>query len=65
MAANKLICPQCGDEMNHHADKVDYGAPLDDAAVTSADFGGLLQEVHTCPGCGNVELRAAGSANRL
>ena len=22
--ANKMICPDCGVEMNHHADKVDY-----------------------------------------
>ena len=65
MAANKMTCLQCGDEMNHHADKVDYGAHLDEPSVASADFGGLLQEVHTCPGCGNVEMRVAGSTNQL
>ena len=50
-----LIC-ECGAVMNHHADKVDYSVedPADDAV-----FGGVLEEVHTCPTCGKVQLRRA------
>ena len=44
----KLICPVCGAEMNEHAMKIDYS--VDD---------GVVQEVHTCPHCGDVELRQA------
>jgi len=44
----KMICPVCGAEMNHHATKIDYS--VDD---------GVVQEVHTCPHCGDVELRQA------
>ena len=44
----KLICPVCGAEMNHHAMKIDYS--VDD---------GVVQEVHTCPHCGDIELRQA------
>ena len=54
--ANKMICPDCGAEMNRHAIKVDYG--VDDASVNSV-FGGALNEVHTCPECGRAEVRAA------
>jgi ribosomal protein S27AE len=51
----KMICPKCGAEMNHHAVKIDYGR--DNAALTDNDFGGILEEVHTCPKCGATELR--------
>jgi predicted RNA-binding Zn-ribbon protein involved in translation (DUF1610 family) len=49
-----MICPKCGAVMNHHAMKIDYsgGLPGDDPA-----FDGSLQEVHTCPNCGDTELR--------
>ena len=51
-----MNCPGCGAVMNYHADKVDYSVAdqRDDLA-----FGGTLQEVHTCPNCGKVELRKA------
>ena len=58
----RMRCPKCGAEMNHHADKVDYSAGLDRTAASGSDdlgLGGVLQEVHTCPNCGNVELRRA------
>ena len=44
---NKIKCPACGEEMNHHAVKIDYSH--DDAAVVDPVFGGVLNEVHTCP----------------
>ncbi len=48
----KMKCPDCGAEMNHHAEKVDYSVE-----AGSEDFGGALQEVHCCPGCGNTVTR--------
>jgi ribosomal protein S27AE len=54
---NKVICPDCGAVMNHHAVKVDYGT--DDPATPDKIFGGALKEVHTCPECGRAEMRAA------
>jgi predicted RNA-binding Zn-ribbon protein involved in translation (DUF1610 family) len=54
MSANKLLCPDCGAEMNHHAMKIDYD--IDDSAIVDPVFGGVLKEVHTCPKCGRIEL---------
>jgi len=55
---NKLICPKCGAEMNHHAMKIDYNGDDPDPA-----FGGVVEEVHTCPNCGHISLnRAAGAS---
>lgn len=48
-----MICPHCGAVMNHHADKIDYGVEEPGDAV----FGGAVQEIHTCPNCGRIELR--------
>lgn len=49
-----MICHGCGAVMNHHATKVDYS--VDDASDDPV-FGGVLEEVHTCPHCGHIELR--------
>ena len=54
-ANDKMRCPDCGAEMNHHADKIVYdAAPGDDAS----DEGGRILEAHTCPGCGRSATRA-------
>jgi ribosomal protein S27AE len=55
----KMICPKCGDEMNHHADKLVY---QDAPAASQADsgLGGVIEEAHYCPGCGAIESRRAG-----
>jgi predicted RNA-binding Zn-ribbon protein involved in translation (DUF1610 family) len=55
----KMICPACGDEMNHHADKLVYPATLDDVRNVNATLGGLVEEIHCCPGCGAAESRRA------
>lgn len=56
-AKNKMKCPKCGDDMNRHAEKVDYSVePVSD----SGDFGGAVTEVHCCPGCGATATRIAG-----
>jgi len=61
MANNKtkMICPKCGDEMNHHADKLVYSAGLDGAHQGHNDLGGVVEETHACPGFGAVESRRA------
>jgi len=53
----KMICPECGAEMNHHAIKIAY--EVIDQALIDPDLGGALEEVHTCPGCGFVAMRPA------
>ena len=57
---NKMICPKCGDEMNHHADKLIDPVKPGDAKQVDPRLGGVLEETHCCPGCGAVESRRAG-----
>lgn len=54
-----MICPDCKIEMNHHAMKIEYAGGPDEAGQVDPVFGGVLQEVHTCPICGKTELRKA------
>jgi ribosomal protein S27AE len=60
MPPSSMICPDCGEAMNHHADKVDYAAALDNPAALDPVYGGLLEEVFTCPHCGMAATRPAG-----
>ena len=53
---SNMNCPECGAKMNHHATKVDYS---EEADAMDPVFGGTLEEVHTCPACGWIELRKA------
>ena len=53
---NKMKCSDCGIDMNHHADKIDYAV---EPEIGELDFGGALQEVHCCPGCGKTAMRNA------
>jgi predicted RNA-binding Zn-ribbon protein involved in translation (DUF1610 family) len=52
----RVDCPRCGAAMNRHAEKLVY-------AEGAAE---LLEEIHACPRCGNVESRVAlaGSPGR-
>ena len=54
---NKMICPKCGAEMNHHADKLVYPVTAEDAKKMDVTLGGVIEETHGCPGCGGVESR--------
>ena len=56
----KMVCPDCGVEMNYHAEKIDYTAALDNPSAIDPDLGGVLEEAHTCPACGKTTLRVAG-----
>jgi predicted RNA-binding Zn-ribbon protein involved in translation (DUF1610 family) len=53
----KMMCPDCEIEMNYHAEKLDYSAALADPQAIDPDFGGVLEEVHTCPSCGKIGIR--------
>lgn len=52
-----MRCPKCGAQMNRHAEKLVF--PADPAEARRADglLGGLIEETHGCPRCGNVEAR--------
>ena len=56
-AIAKMICPKCGTLMNHHADKLLLPDSDRDAADVDAQLGGVVEETHACPKCGNVEFR--------
>jgi predicted RNA-binding Zn-ribbon protein involved in translation (DUF1610 family) len=55
----KMVCPDCGVEMNRHAEKVDYTADPAEAGAFDPDLGGRLEEFHTCPECGRTHSRRA------
>ena len=55
----KMICPACGAEMNHHADKLMDAAPGDPGF--DAALGGALEEAHACGACGASASRLAAS----
>ena len=50
---NKMKCPACGTPMNHHADKVIYGASSEEVGP----FLGPVEELHQCPACGTAASR--------
>lgn len=52
-----MLCPVCGVAMNHHADKIDYDAATDDAAAVDPAWGGVVEQAHTCPDCGQTLTR--------
>jgi len=60
--AEQMRCPKCGVPMNHHAEKIDYAAALADPAAADPMMGGVLEEIYSCPGCGNMEMHPASEA---
>jgi ribosomal protein S27AE len=56
---NKMICPKCGGQMNHHADKLVYPVSAQEAEKMDLSLGGVIDETHCCPGCGAVASRRA------
>jgi ribosomal protein S27AE len=58
-ADSKMICPRCVVEMNHHSDKIVYGAGPQGAAPTDPTLGGFIEEFHACPKCGGTASRPA------
>ncbi len=56
MPKKKMKCPACGADMNNHAEKISYDTG-EGRYKADPEFGGIVEEVHTCPNCGNVEVR--------
>jgi ribosomal protein S27AE len=56
---DKMICPSCRVEMNHHGDKLVYISDPQDDKPADPDLGGLIDEFHTCPRCGGGASRHA------
>ena len=54
---NRMICPDCGVEMNHHADKLLYGGEEEEGD----GLGGVVEEAHSCPKCGKTLTRRKGA----
>jgi hypothetical protein len=55
----KIICTACGVEMNYHADKLDSTSTLTKPGKVDPDLGGVIEEVHACPKCGETKTREA------
>jgi ssDNA-binding Zn-finger/Zn-ribbon topoisomerase 1 len=47
----RLRCPECGAEMNCHAEKIDMSRTFEDVVPADPELGGVLVEIHTCPVC--------------
>jgi hypothetical protein len=62
---NKMTCPECGVEMNHHSEKIVYGNGADNSGRIDPALGGILQEFHTCPACGCNANRSAIAQEQL
>lgn len=54
----KMICPKCGTQMNHHANKPDRSADMTEPSAVDPELGGIL-EIHTCPNCRHTEAHRA------
>ncbi len=55
--AEKMLCPNCGAQMNHHADKLDLTTALTEPDAVDPELGGILEEVYGCPKCGKTVVR--------
>ena len=53
----KMICPDCRVEMNHHSDKLVYATDLPQAGAIDPSLGGFIEEFHACPTCGRGACR--------
>jgi NAD(P)H-dependent FMN reductase len=53
-----MRCQVCGMPTNQHAEKVDYAAAHAMPEAVDAAFHGVVQEIHQCASCGNIQMRA-------
>ena len=54
-----MICPHCGEEMNHHAEKLTEPTSAEEAKQVDPVMGGVIEEVHACAQCGTNESQRA------
>ncbi len=59
-----MKCPDCGIEMNHHADKLVDPTNAREQEHVDPQLGGVIQRTHACPRCGNVEFEIAPVTER-
>jgi hypothetical protein len=52
-----MFCDSCGARMNPHAEKPVIPDADDDGDRVDWAVGGLIEEIHQCPGCGRVQSR--------
>ncbi|HZP17757.1 MAG TPA: hypothetical protein VFB00_07325 [Terriglobales bacterium] len=45
--------------MNHHGDKLTYPGREEDEGLVDAALGGIVEEFHSCAGCGRTHSRPA------
>jgi ribosomal protein S27AE len=55
----EMVCPRCGVEMNHHADKLVHGGESEPNTPDELTLSGFIEEFHTCPQCGGGASRHA------
>jgi hypothetical protein len=53
----RMTCADCGLEMNHHAEKLVHPTSSAEEALMDPALGGVIEETHTCPGCGMAAAR--------
>ena len=54
MPRERVRCPRCGAQMTRLGEMVDCAAGLATPWPVDAELGGVLQEMHQCPNCGNA-----------
>lgn len=66
-ASSKIVCPHCGEQMNHHAEKIVYSTGRLPGEVAGPDRDVVprvtLEEFHSCPNCGQTESRRVESTD--
>jgi rRNA maturation endonuclease Nob1 len=60
--SNKMSCPDCGVELNHHANKIDYSNATPEEV--DANLGGMLEEAYICLECGKTVRRKPVETNQ-
>ena len=53
----RMTCGACDATMNPHAEKAVVPVTDDEAATIDWAIGGVVEEIHQCPRCGNVQSR--------
>jgi NAD(P)H-dependent FMN reductase len=61
MTVEKMICEECGVEMNFHAEKIDPLAAVGNPEAIDPDLESAVSEIHSCPECGSSASRRSTS----
>ena len=62
--AQKMMCKACGVAMNHHAEKLVDPVSAAEVRLMDTVLGGIVEEMHTCPECGQVHARRSHGNTR-